>query len=72
LSFGGNNSCAPSEIPRLEKYLKNNVTVACVDPLYCLLDNNNGSRAALTASRALDKSNALGPMPTKSLIGIKL
>ena len=56
----------------LPKYLKNNVTVACVDPLYCLLDNNNGSRAALTASRALDKSNALGPMPTKSLIGIKL
>ena len=44
----------------------------CVDPLYCLLDNNNRSRAALTTSRAPGKSNALGPIPTQPLIGIKL
>jgi hypothetical protein len=51
----------------LLKYLNNNVTV----PLYCFLDNNNRSRAALTASEAPGKSSPLGPIPTQPLIGIK-
>jgi hypothetical protein len=33
----------------------------CVDPLYCFLDNNNRSKAILTASHAPWKSSALGP-----------
>ena len=49
----------------LLKYLNTNVTVAFVDPLYCYLDNNNRSRAVLTASRAPRKSSALGPIPTQ-------
>ena len=48
-------------------YLNNNVTVAfyiCRHISYCFLDNNNRSRAVLTASRTPGKAMHLGPYLT--------
>ena len=59
----------------LLKYLNTKVAVAfymCRPSVLLFVDNNNRSRAVLTASRVPRKSSALGPIPTQPLIGIKL
>ena len=47
--------CLSAEISKHQRYRS---IYICVDPLYCFLDNNNRSRATLTASRVDGQSSA--------------
>ena len=61
--------CLTAEISKHQRY-RSILHVYTLSSAF--LDNNYRRRAVLTASRALEKSSALGPIPTQPLIGIKL